>query len=55
MTDALRERVKGDRKDPEKIADTGKMMDLRELELIDIESDEQLVRKAKKRDRKSVV
>ena len=49
MTDALRERVKGDRKDPEKIADTGKMMDLRELELIDIESDEQLVRKAKKR------
>lgn len=49
MTDAFRERVKGDRKDPEKIADTGKMMDLRELELIDIESDEQLVRKAKKR------
>ena len=49
MTDALRERVKGDRKDPEKIADTGRMMDLRELELIDIESDEQLVRKAKKR------
>ena len=45
MADAFRERA-GKQKNT---VYTGKMMDLRELELVDIEADEQLVRKAKKR------